>query len=169
MAKLSEQQMLKKLEKFNTTHAIPNGFGSLDAALAWADEPGNAILTLADAAYPQRLLDAPDPPTVLYVKGRIELLNAPALAIVGSRNATPQGESNAEAFAAALADAGLTIVSGLALGIDAAAHRGGLRRLIGPGRTVPRRHHPGRRRYLAADHKQNAGRGGEPVQPGAPG
>ncbi len=102
-------------------------------ALAWAAEPSNIILTLADAAYPQRLLDAADPPTVLYVKGRVELLNAPALAIVGSRNASPQGEANAEAFAAALADTGLTIVSGLALGIDAAAHRGGLR---GKGSTI---------------------------------
>ncbi|MBE7423251.1 MAG: DNA-protecting protein DprA [Zoogloeaceae bacterium] len=99
----------------------------IEAALAWAAAPGNAILTLADAAYPQRLLDTPDPPTVLYAMGRAELLNAPAIAIVGSRNATPQGEANAEAFAAALSDAGLTIVSGLALGIDAAAHRGGLR------------------------------------------
>lgn len=126
----------------------------IDAALAWAAEPGNAILTLADAAYPQRLLDAPDPPTVLYVKGRTELLNAPALAIVGSRNATPQGESNAEAFAAALADAGLTIVSGLALGIDAAAHRGGLR---GKGSTIAvigtgiDRVYPARNQSLARD------------------
>lgn len=99
----------------------------IDAALAWSSEPGHCILTLADAAYPQRLLETADPPTVLYVKGRAELLNLPALAIVGSRNATPQGKANAEAFAMALAEAGLTIVSGLALGIDAAAHRGGLR------------------------------------------
>ena len=126
----------------------------IDAALAWAAEPGNAILTLADAAYPQRLLDAPDPPTVLYVKGRTELLNAPALAIVGSRNATPQGESNAGAFAAVLADAGLTIVSGLALGIDAAAHRGGLR---GKGSTIAvigtgiDRVYPSRNQELARD------------------
>ena len=105
----------------------PDADKAIAAALAWARETGNTILTLADAAYPQRLLETPDPPTVLYVKGRTELLNAPAIAIVGSRNATPQGEANAEAFAAALADAGLTIVSGLALGIDAAAHRGGLR------------------------------------------
>lgn len=127
---------------------------TIDAALTWAAEPGNTILTLADAAYPQRLLDAPDPPTVLYVKGRTELLNAPALAIVGSRNATPQGESNAEAFAAALADAGLTIVSGLALGIDAAAHRGGLR---GKGSTIAvigtgiDRVYPARNQSLARD------------------
>lgn len=105
----------------------------IDAALAWSDEPGHRILTLADAAYPQRLLETADPPTVLYAKGRTELLNQPALAVVGSRNATPQGEANAEAFAQTLADAGLTIVSGLALGIDAAAHRGGLR---GKGSTV---------------------------------
>lgn len=105
----------------------------IDAALAWSDEPGHRILTLADAAYPQRLLETADPPTVLYVIGRAELLNQPALAIVGSRNATPQGEANAQAFAMALAEAGLTIVSGLALGIDAAAHRGGLR---GKGSTT---------------------------------
>jgi DNA processing protein len=99
----------------------------IESALAWAQEPGNHILTLADAAYPRRLLETPDPPVLFYVKGRVELLNTPALAVVGSRNATPQGESNAEAFATALAEAGLTIVSGLALGIDSAAHRGGLR------------------------------------------
>ncbi|MDD5249089.1 MAG: DNA-processing protein DprA [Rhodocyclaceae bacterium] len=95
-------------------------------ALAWAQEPGNRIVTLADADYPQALLKGVDPPVLLYVKGRSELLNRPALAIVGSRSATKQGEANAHAFAAALAQAGLTIVSGLALGIDAAAHRGAL-------------------------------------------
>jgi DNA processing protein len=98
----------------------------IDAALAWAAQPGNRILTLADAEYPQALLTAADPPVLLYAKGRLELLNHPAFAIVGSRNATKQGEVNAEAFAQALAGAGLTIVSGLAAGIDAAAHRGAL-------------------------------------------
>lgn len=97
------------------------------AALAWAEAPGNQILTLADAAYPQALLTTPDPPTLLYAKGNLALLNRPAFAIVGSRNATKQGEANAEAFAAALAGAGLTVVSGLAAGIDAAAHRGALK------------------------------------------
>ncbi len=98
----------------------------IDAALTWAAEPGNHILTLADAEYPQALLRSADPPVLLYVKGRVELLNRPALAIVGSRNATPQGAANAEAFAAAFAAAGLTVVSGMALGIDTAAHRGAL-------------------------------------------
>ena len=72
------------------------------------------------------LLTAADPPVLFYAKGRVELLNRPGLAIVGSRNATKQGEATAAAFAAALSGAGLTIVSGLALGIDAAAHRGAL-------------------------------------------
>lgn len=95
-------------------------------ALHWADEPGNAILTLADAAYPQALLNIPDPPTLLYAKGRLALLEQTALAIVGARSATPQGLANAEAFAQALASAGLSIISGLALGVDTAAHRGAL-------------------------------------------
>ncbi|MDD5295469.1 MAG: DNA-processing protein DprA [Rhodocyclaceae bacterium] len=103
------------------------------AALAWAAEPGNHVLTLADPGYPQKLLEIPDPPTLLYVKGRCELLNRPALAVVGSRNATAQGLVNAEAFAATLSAGGMTIVSGLALGIDAAAHRGGLK---GSGGTI---------------------------------
>ncbi len=96
------------------------------AALDWARQPGNHLLTLADAAYPQALLTTADPPALLYVKGRVELLNHPAVAIVGSRSATKQGEMNAEAFARTLGEAGLTIVSGLATGIDAAAHRGAL-------------------------------------------
>lgn len=92
----------------------------------WLDTPGHELLTWEDSAYPQALLATVDPPPVLYATGRIELLNRPAIAVVGSRNATAGGSENAEAFGRALADGGLTIVSGLALGIDAAAHRGGL-------------------------------------------
>jgi len=99
---------------------------AIDAALEWAAQPGNRLLTLADAEYPQSLLGADDPPVLLHAKGRVELLNQPMLAIVGSRNATAQGLRDAEAFARALGEAGLGIVSGLALGIDAAAHRGAL-------------------------------------------
>lgn len=105
----------------------------VEKALAWAAEPGNRIVTLADPEYPQALLDCADPPILLYAKGDVACLNRPAIAIVGSRNATRQGEANAEAFAAHLAGAGLTVVSGLALGIDAAAHRGAL---AGAGATV---------------------------------
>ena len=98
----------------------------IDAALAWASQPGNRLLTLADADYPQSLLSSDDPPVLLYVKGNSGMLNRPMLAAVGSRNATAQGLRDAEAFAKALGEAGLTIVSGLALGVDAAAHRGPL-------------------------------------------
>jgi DNA processing protein len=95
-------------------------------ALRWAEAPGHAVLTLADASYPRLLLEIPDPPALLYAVGRPELLADPALAIVGSRNATAQGVRNAEQFAHAFSAAGFAIVSGLAMGIDAAAHRGGL-------------------------------------------
>ena len=98
----------------------------LNRTLAWLGEPGHGLLAWDDPAYPRALLMISDPPPALHYAGRPELLNRPALAVVGSRNATPQGRDNAEAFAAALSAAGYTIVSGLAQGIDAAAHRGGL-------------------------------------------
>jgi DNA processing protein len=100
---------------------------AVDATERWlAASTDHALLTLADPEYPQALLTTADPPAVLFVVGRLELLNRPAVAIVGSRNATQQGVANAEGFAAAFARAGVTVVSGLALGIDAAAHRGAL-------------------------------------------
>jgi len=100
--------------------------GLVELALRWLEQPGNGAVTLADDDYPKQLLQIPDPPILIYVRGDRRLLAAPSLAVVGSRNATPQGLANAEAFAHALSDAGLVIASGLALGIDAAAHRGGL-------------------------------------------
>lgn len=98
----------------------------IDKTCEWAAKDGNYILTLADADYPAALLEVPDPPVMLYVKGRVSLLSQPAIAIVGSRNATRQGCRDAKSFAEALGQAGWTIVSGMALGIDAAAHVGGL-------------------------------------------
>jgi len=98
----------------------------LAAAMLWAQAPASRIVTQGDAEYPPMLRHIPDPPLVLYVKGRIELLRKDALAIVGSRNATQQGRQHAEGIARAVAGEGMTIVSGLALGIDAAAHIGGL-------------------------------------------
>jgi DNA processing protein len=100
--------------------------GLVRRTLEWLEDPQNHLLTLADARYPRLLLETADPPLVLFAKGQVELLGRPALAIVGSRNATARGARDAEAFAQVLSDAGLTIVSGLALGIDSAAHRGGL-------------------------------------------
>ena len=99
---------------------------AVESALRWLEAPENHLLTLADADYPRDLLDVSDPPPLLYLKGRRGLLAQRAVAIVGSRNATAQGLANAENFAAALSGAGICVVSGLALGIDAAAHRGAL-------------------------------------------
>jgi DNA processing protein len=106
---------------------------AVDAALGWLGKPGNHLMTLADADYPADLLNVSDPPPVLYMKGRRELLGATGFAIVGSRNATAQGLANADNFARVLSEAGYTIVSGQALGIDTAAHRGGL---MGAGSTI---------------------------------
>lgn len=130
------------------------------ATLAWlATDDGldRHIVPLGDPDYPPRLLEAADPPLLLYAIGRVELLNLPAIAVVGSRNPTPQGRENATGFAAQLGQAGLTVVSGLALGVDGAAHAAALET---PGSTVavvgtgldtvyPRRHHTLARRIAS--------------------
>ncbi len=120
---------LKQVVKPDVAEAIAQGFDEdvLVPTATWLEDARNSIVTLADSDYPQALFNITDPPLLLYVKGRRDLLNRPSLAVVGSRSATTQGLSNAEAFAHAASDAGLCIVSGLAHGIDAAAHRGGLR------------------------------------------
>jgi len=82
--------------------------------LNWLRESGNHLLSLADTRYPRPLLEVADPPVLLFAKGRLDLLDCPAIAIVGSRQATPRGARDAEAFAQALSNAGLSIVSGLA-------------------------------------------------------
>jgi DNA processing protein len=126
---------LRSVVKADVAAEISKGIAddAIAPALAWLEDSNNHVITLADSDYPQALLNIPDPPLLLYVKGRLDLLNRSALAIVGSRSATPQGISNAEAFAKSLSDAGLCIISGLAHGIDAAAHRGALR---GQGSSV---------------------------------
>ena len=114
----------------------------LERTLQWlaAAPDHRRILTLGDADYPQALLDTEDPPLMLYAMGRVEQLgNAFAhcadfgVAVVGSRNPTPQGVQNARQFSEALGRAGLTIASGLALGIDGAAHEGALAGYAGEG------------------------------------
>jgi len=120
--------ILNSFVKAEVAAAISGGIADdlLAPALNWLEEDYNHIVTLGDSDYPQALLNIADPPLLLYIKGRRDLLNATALAIVGSRNATPQGKSNAEEFSKSLSDAGLCIISGMAHGIDAAAHRGAL-------------------------------------------
>jgi DNA processing protein len=95
--------------------------------LSAGDPPASRhVVTLADAAYPPGLLDIADPPLLLYVQGALPAPWPASIAVVGSRNPTPQGLLNAREFARSFAQAGLTVVSGLALGIDGAAHEGAL-------------------------------------------
>jgi DNA processing protein len=100
----------------------------LESTLAWlAQAPGEReVLTLADPSYPAALLEIADPPLMLYRLGRLAPFPQRALGVVGSRNPTPQGLQNARRFARAFSEAGVTVVSGMALGIDGAAHQGAL-------------------------------------------
>jgi DNA processing protein len=100
----------------------------IDAALAWLNEAEDQhLLTWAHPAFPALLLESGDAPVILFAKGRLDLLERPALAMVGSRNCSQGGTDTAEAFAEAFSASGVTVVSGLAQGIDAAAHAGALR------------------------------------------
>ena len=99
----------------------------LSRTIKWLEDPLNSLITLADSDYPKPLLNISDPPPILYFKGQRKFLVQPAVAMVGSRNATPQGLVNADAFAESASNAGFCIISGLAQGIDTAAHQGGLR------------------------------------------
>ena len=106
---------------------------ALEHALVWLEDRNRSLITLADERYPAQLLEISDPPPLLYVQGDPSMLARPSLAVVGSRNATPQGRANAENFSRALSESGLCIVSGLAHGVDSAAHRGALQ---GAGGTI---------------------------------
>lgn len=105
----------------------------LDAALTWAEQADQHLIHWQHAAYPSLLLETALPPPLLMVKGNLSLLKQPQLAVVGSRHPTPSGVEDAEFFAQTLSETGLTISSGLAMGIDAAAHRGAL---LGQGKTI---------------------------------
>lgn len=106
----------------------------LDRTQAWlAEDPHHQLLSLGDPDYPEPLLQTADPPLLLYLSGRRELLQAESLAVVGSRSPTPQGRDNATSFALGLSQAGYCVVSGLALGIDGAAHEAALK---APGSTL---------------------------------
>ena len=105
----------------------PGHAARVAATCAWLEaRPARRLLTLADADYPPLLLHTADPPLVLYLEGRSELLRADSVAIVGSRRPTPQGLENARRLARELGEHGWCVVSGLAAGIDGAAHAGAL-------------------------------------------
>lgn len=123
--------------------------------LTWlAEHPEVHVIDMDDTTYPSLLREIRRPPPVLYVLGDLTCLSLPQLAIVGSRNPTPGGSDNAHQFARFLAGAGFTITSGLALGVDGAAHRGAL---AAGGRTIAvlgtgiDRMYPARHRQLAQD------------------
>lgn len=93
----------------------------------WLEHTGTSLLPYTDPAYPALLRQISDPPMVLFLRGESKVLDLPQLAMVGSRNPSTEGRHNAEEFAAYLSRCGLGIVSGMAMGVDAASHRGALR------------------------------------------
>jgi DNA processing protein len=123
--------------------------GLIECAQWLQKSPLHHVISLADSRYPKGLLDLADPPLLLFANGQTSALTEPALAVVGSRSASPQGLENAKAFSMAMGRAGFTIVSGLALGIDTAAHQGALAvkaatvAVVGTGidRVYPARNH----------------------------
>ncbi len=98
-----------------------------DSALAWLAHADHHLLTWSHDAYPKALLESGDAPLAIYAKGRLDLLKRPAIAMVGSRNCSQGGADTATAFAKDFTDRGMVVVSGMALGIDAASHLGALR------------------------------------------
>lgn len=126
------------LAQAKALRTVPSGWEALlETTWHWLEGadpqgPARAVITLGDARYPQSLLDTEDPPLLMYLMGAARLLaqnpfpTGRCLAVVGSRNPTAQGADNARLFSRALRGAGFTIVSGLALGVDAAAHEGAL-------------------------------------------
>lgn len=136
--------------------AEPQGWRE-QVELTWqwlqAEPASRRLLTLADPDYPQALLQTEDPPLLLFAQGQAVTAWPRAIAVVGSRNPSPQGRINALQFGRALAQAGYTVVSGLALGVDGAAHEGALEgaaddqlatiAVVGTGldRVYPRQHH----------------------------
>lgn len=129
--------------------SLASTLAAVDGWLAGGDR--RRVLALGEADYPRLLLETADPPLLIYLQGDLRAFSASAVAIVGSRRATPQGLANARQFGRELASAGFVVISGLALGIDAAAHEGALEAAVdgpvtlavmgtGPEQVYPRRH-----------------------------
>ncbi len=131
-ATLSELKQTGLSDKESKAIKNPD-WSAAERDLKWCEKNAVSVITLADAVYPQLLKEISDAPLVLYLRGNAKLLLEPQIAIVGSRNPTPLGRELAEEFARSLTAAGLVITSGLALGIDAASHRGAL---VMTGKTI---------------------------------
>lgn len=115
-----------RLSDENIAHLRAKQSDVVDHASAWLKTPHSGFITITDPGYPTRLHELSDPPLGLFYLGDPEVLQTKQLAIVGSRNPSPAGQRHARLFAKALAQQGLVITSGLAMGIDAAAHEGAL-------------------------------------------
>jgi DNA processing protein len=152
-----------QLKQWGLNDSVISAIKSLDWSqveqdLAWAQQDQHTIVTMADPGYPAQLKEIDNPPAVLFVRGDIDLLNQPQIAIVGSRNPSPQGIQTALQFANNLARYGFVITSGLALGIDAAAHQGALAttgRTIAVAGTGLDRVYPARHKSLATEILQH--------------
>ncbi len=130
----------------------------VEQEIAWSEQPGNYVICYDDDDYPPLLKEIPDYPPLLYCSGDIELLKNPQVAIVGSRKCTPGGARTARNFAATLAQAGLTITSGMAVGIDSQAHLGALScggKTIAVTGTGLDRIYPSQNKQLAYDIHEN--------------
>ena len=128
----SHQQLSALAIKPETISALNNQQKpDISADLNWSQEDNHHIITFFDPRYPERLKELPDAPPILYVRGDPDYLLQPQLAIVGSRNPSAAGRNTAKEFAHHLSNAGITITSGLASGIDGASHQGALQGLAG--------------------------------------
>jgi DNA processing protein len=113
--------------KSDIIHTIKNpDWAMIDYDLSWLEQNNNGVITFNETNYPSQLKEIADPPPVLFVRGNPDLLSLPQIAIVGSRNPSSLGAETAFNFAKTLSHHGFVITSGLALGIDAASHRGAL-------------------------------------------
>ena len=123
----SHTTLLKLGLREKSINAIKNpDWKTIEQDLLWLEQVDNHILLYTNADYPSQLKEIPDPPPILFARGDIDLIHFPQIAIVGSRNPSSSGIQIATDFASSLANTGFTITSGLALGIDAAGHRGAL-------------------------------------------
>ncbi len=155
-------------------HCIPTQH--LEADYTWLMRPDCHVLRFTDADYPALLSELTVPPPLLFVRGNLAVLNQPQVAIVGTRNPSQEGGRHALDFAATLAASGLHITSGLALGVDGAAHQGALNvsQQVHAGRTIavlgtgPDRIYPARHRDLATAILEQGGALVSEFSPGTP-
>jgi DNA processing protein len=120
-----------ELEKIGLTPKIAKpianfDFNKVDADLVWQDSPNHKIIIWGADEYPPLLKEIPDPPIVLYLKGNLSCLKNPSISIIGTRKPSVTGRENAKQFSYQLAKQGITVISGLAYGVDTEAHSGAL-------------------------------------------